>query len=66
MVGPISREERTDAMNRLKAALVLLVGASGGLIALYGDASVVEMVVAVLSGLVVGGLLVWYLGWIAP
>ncbi|WP_458205395.1 hypothetical protein [Haladaptatus sp. NG-SE-30] len=64
MVGPISSEERADAMTRLKAVLVLIVGASGGLIALHGGASVVGMLVAVLGGLVVGGLLVWYLSWI--
>ncbi|WP_227374185.1 hypothetical protein [Haladaptatus halobius] len=64
MVGPISSEERTAAMSRLKAAIVLLVGSSGGLIALHAGASAVGMAVAVLSGLVVGGLLVWYLDWI--
>ncbi|GKZ12583.1 MULTISPECIES: hypothetical protein [Haladaptatus] len=64
MVGPMSREERSAAMLRLKIAVVLLVGASGGLIAFHGGASVLGLVAATVGGLVVGALLTWYLSWI--
>ncbi len=64
MVGPMTRQDRSSAMARLKIAIVLLVGASGGLIALQTGASVVGLAAAVVSGLVVGVLLMWYLTWI--
>jgi membrane associated rhomboid family serine protease len=64
MVGPISQEERSAAMTRLKIGVVLLVGASGGLIALHGGAGPLVLVAATVGGLVVGGLLMWYLSWI--
>lgn len=64
MVGPVSREERSAAMTRLKIGIVLLVGASGGLIALHGGASPPVLVAAIVGGLVVGALLTWYLTWI--
>ncbi len=65
MVGPPSREEHAAGMARLKIGIVLLVGASGGLIALHGGADVLGVVLATLSALVVGALLTWYLIWIA-
>ncbi|WP_231182708.1 hypothetical protein [Haladaptatus sp. DYF46] len=61
MVGPISQEERSAAMTRLKIAIVLLVGASGGLIALHGGGGPAALVAATAGGLVVGALLTWYL-----
>ncbi|MFH5799235.1 hypothetical protein [Haladaptatus sp. CMAA 1911] len=64
MVGPISQEERSAAMTRLKIGVVLLVGASGGLIALHGGGGPVVLVAAVVGGLIVGTLLTWYLTWI--
>ncbi|WP_266077941.1 hypothetical protein [Haladaptatus caseinilyticus] len=60
----MTRQDRSSAMARLKIAIVLLVGASGGLIALQTGASVVGLAAAVVSGLVVGVLLMWYLTWI--
>ena len=65
MVGPPSREERASEMVRLKIGVVLLVGVSGGLIALHGGADILGMAVATLGALVVGALLTWYLTWMA-
>ncbi|MCU4739860.1 hypothetical protein OB955_09995 [Halobacteria archaeon AArc-m2/3/4] len=50
---------------KLKIGFVLLVGVSGGLTALQGDASPPVLGLATLGGLLAGGLLVWYLSWIA-
>ncbi len=61
MVGPISPEERTSAMVRLKIATVLLVGVSGGLIALHSGAMPLVLVGATIGGLLLGVLLTWYL-----
>jgi hypothetical protein len=61
MVGPITDEERSAAMMRLKAVVVGLVGASGALVALYGDAGPMGIAVALASGLVVGVALTWYI-----
>jgi len=54
----------TDAATQLKAAFVLLVGLSGGLIAFQGEASPVVIGAAVLGGIVAGSALLWYLIWI--
>ncbi len=64
MVAPMSREDRSSAMSRLKIAIVLLVGASGGLIAFQSGANTVGMLAATVSGLLLGVLLTWYLTWI--
>ncbi|WP_435154633.1 hypothetical protein [Haladaptatus sp. DFWS20] len=64
MVGPMTREDRSAAMSRLKIVIVLLVGASGGLIALQSGADMVGVLAAVVSGLLLGVLLTWYLTWI--
>ena len=61
MVRPTSDEDRRDAMNQLKIGIVLLVGASAGLIAFFGDGSLFEIAVAVGAGLVVGVALLAYL-----
>ena len=61
MVGPASEEEKNEAMTRLKASIVVLVGASAGLITLSGGGSVVQVGVAVAAGLVVGVALLAYL-----
>ncbi|WP_435175219.1 hypothetical protein [Halorussus sp. AFM4] len=61
MVGPPSREEKREAMNRLKAAIVVLVGASAGLITLSGGGSLLQVGVAIVAGLVVGAVLLAYL-----
>lgn len=46
---------------RLKAGFVLLVGLSGGTVALQGDASLPVIGLAILGGAVAGGVLLWYL-----
>ncbi|MFC4989049.1 hypothetical protein [Saliphagus infecundisoli] len=49
---------------RLKAAFVALVGGSGGLVALQGDAAPLLVALAVLGGLLAGFALLAYLRWI--
>ena len=61
MVGPPSEAERRSSMNRLKAAIVVLVGASAGLVTLSGGGSPVQIAVAVVAGLLVGAALLAYL-----
>jgi hypothetical protein len=54
----------TTPSTKLVILFVLLVGASGGMIALQGGASLPEIGMAVGVGLVAGGGLLWYLYWI--
>jgi hypothetical protein len=54
----------TTPSTKLAILFVLLVGASGGMIALQGGASLPEIGMAVGVGLVAGGGLLWYLYWI--
>ena len=61
MVGPTPDDEKREAMNRLKAVIVVLVGASAGLITVSGGGSVVQVALAVGGGLVVGAALLAYL-----
>ncbi|MFC4447999.1 hypothetical protein [Halorussus aquaticus] len=60
MVGPTSEEEKREAMTRFKATIVVLVGASAGLITLSGGGSLVQIGVAVVAGSVVGAALLAY------
>jgi hypothetical protein len=55
MVGPISDEERSNAYRQLAIGFVVFVGLSSGLTAFWGDASLVEIVLVVFAGLIVGG-----------
>jgi purine-cytosine permease-like protein len=65
MVGPsISEEDRAVASRRLKLGFVALVGCSGGLVALTVGATATQALVAVLGGLLVGGALMAYLGYV--
>lgn len=67
MVGPsLTPEEYATGTNRLRAAFVVLVGLSGGLIALSAGAGVLLAGGATLAALVLGAVLVWYLGVILP
>lgn len=67
MVGPsLSDREREEWVRTLKAAFVLLVGFSGGLVALSGDASIALVGASVLGGLLVGVVLVWHLSTNVP
>ncbi|OAQ54768.1 hypothetical protein HTG_04170 [Natrinema mahii] len=61
---PSGSRDVTDASTQLKAAFVLLVGLSGGLVAFQGEASPVVIGAAVLGGIVAGSALLWYLLWI--
>ena len=65
MVGPPSSEDQRAAMNRLKIAIVALVGVSAGLVTFQGGGSLVQVTVAVAVGLVVGVALLVYLTRIA-
>ncbi|MFT4890231.1 MAG: hypothetical protein ACI9YT_001145 [Halobacteriales archaeon] len=67
MVGPsLSDGEREEWVRTLQTAFVLLVGFSGGLVALSGDASVALVGASVLGGLVVGVVLVWHISTNVP
>ncbi|UPV74735.1 hypothetical protein M0R89_01370 [Halorussus limi] len=61
MVGPASQEDKREAMNRLKVAIVLLVGVSAGLVAFSSGGSLLHVAVAVGAGLVLGVALLAYL-----
>jgi len=65
MVGPsLSEEDRAAASRRLKVGFVALVGCSGGLVALTAGATAPQALAAVLGGLLVGGALMAYLGYV--
>lgn len=65
MVGPsLSETDRAVASRRLKYGFVVLVGCSGGLAALAAGATVVQTLGALLAGLLVGGSLLAYLGYV--
>lgn len=61
MVGPISNDDRDAFTVKLKIGFVVLVGLSAGLITLQGDPSPTVVLVAVVSGLAIGAVLVWLL-----
>ncbi|MFC6989152.1 hypothetical protein ACFQJD_11345 [Haloplanus sp. GCM10025708] len=62
MVGPsLTDDERRVANLRLRVVFVLLVGVSAGLVAFGGGATAVQAGGAALAGLVVGGVLLWFL-----
>jgi ammonia channel protein AmtB len=58
MVGPVSVAERSAFARKVKAALVAVIGASTGLVALANDASLAGVGIAAVAGLVVGVVLV--------
>lgn len=60
MVGPVSTEERSSFALKVKLALTATIGASAGLIATAGDASLPLVAGATLVGLAVGAALVWF------
>ena len=62
MVGPISEEERAFANRQLALGFVMFVGLSAGLTAFWADASLVEIGLVVLAGLVVGGAALFAMG----
>lgn len=62
--GPSRSRTQPNAADQLKIVFVLLVGLSGGLIAVQSDASLVVIGGAMLGGIVAGGALLWYLVWV--
>ncbi|MEY7852010.1 hypothetical protein AB7C87_22725 [Natrarchaeobius sp. A-rgal3] len=62
--GPGSTPDGRRSRRRLAAGFVLLVGLSGGTMALQGGASIPAIGLMTLVGLVAGGALLWYLRWI--
>ena len=67
MVGPsLSEAERDQRLRAIKTGFVLVVGLSGGLVALSGDASLELVAASIAGGLLVGIGLVWYLTRISP
>ena len=65
MVGPMSEDERDAGNRKIKAAFVLLVAVSPPLIVLQFDPSPLELIAALGVGLVLGAVVVWYLGKLA-
>lgn len=61
MVGPMSDEERRAGSQRLYAGFVALVGASAGMMALSGGATLLQTAVVALGGIALGICLMWYL-----
>ncbi|WP_224449380.1 hypothetical protein [Haloprofundus salilacus] len=62
MVGPsLSDDERDAASRRLKLFFVVLVGASGGLIALQVEPTPLELALSTVGGLLVGWVLLVFL-----
>ncbi|EMA04799.1 hypothetical protein [Haloferax denitrificans] len=62
MVGSsMSDEETRLANNRLKIGFTLLVGVSAALVAVQAGATLPQSAIALVAGLVIGGLLTWYL-----
>lgn len=62
MVGPLSEEERRFGNLQVRIGFVLLVGVSAGLVALSGDPTPVELGLVIVTGLGVGALLLWVMG----
>ncbi|WP_440770310.1 hypothetical protein [Natronorubrum sp. DTA28] len=54
----------TSPSARLKVVFVLLVGLSGGMMALQGGASLAVVGLASTVGIVAGSALLWYMLWI--
>ena len=65
MVGPMSDAERDAGNRKVKIGFLLLVAVSPPLIALQWGATPLELLVALGVGVVLGALLVWYLGRLA-
>lgn len=65
MVGPMPDAERDAGNRKIKAAFLLLIGVSPPLIAMQFDPSPIELLAAFGGGLVLGLVVVWYLGRLA-
>jgi hypothetical protein len=63
MVGPsMSDRDRENASRQLRIGFVLTVGLSGALVALTVGGSLLEIGVAALGSLLLGAILITYLG----
>lgn len=62
----ITDADRERTARRLRILFVLLVGASGGLVALQADPTPAQLASSVVGALFLGALLTWYLGRILP
>ncbi|MDQ2049490.1 hypothetical protein RBH26_03240 [Natronolimnohabitans sp. A-GB9] len=62
--GSVRSSALTSPSDRVKVAFVVLVGLSGGMMALQGGASLAVVGLAAVGGLLAGGALLWYLVWI--
>lgn len=58
------RQGDSRGRKQLGAGFVLLVGLSGGMMALQGGATIATVGLATLGSLLAGGALLWYLYWI--
>mgnify|MGYP000161424867 CR=1 FL=1 len=65
MVGPISESERDAGNRKIRIALLAIVTASPPLLALQLDPSPLQLLAALGGGLLVGLVVVWYLGRLA-
>ncbi|MFC6953178.1 hypothetical protein [Halorubellus litoreus] len=64
MVGPsLTESDRVAGMSRLQAFVVLLVGGSGALVALYADAGALVVAGGALGGGALGLALWYYMVW---
>lgn len=61
MVDPISTDDRARTLRWAKAATVVLVGLSAGLITTQGDTSLEVVAASIGGGVVLGIVLVWFL-----
>jgi len=61
MVGPISQGERDVFNRRLQIGVALLVAVSTGMVAVGAGATLPQAAVALLAGVVVGGVIAWYI-----
>jgi len=57
----MSDEDRETGMRRIQYTFVLMVAASGALVALQAEASLAVIAVAAVGGAIAGALLWWYL-----
>ncbi len=64
MMGSRPDDDPVEGLGRLKAGFVVLVGLSGGMIAVQGGASLLVVALSIVGGLLVGGALLWYLLWV--
>ena len=65
MVGPMSDAERDAGNRKIKVGFLVLVAVSPPLIALQWNPTPLELLVALGGGVLLGVLLVWYLGRLA-